>query len=137
MVDLPSDYDLWQQSEFRALAGGSYFNPTAELISIGRRLITPGALDSHSINIRNTGGRTFSISELFKVLASQLRPEETMFGLYDRFSHQLAPLLTNAIDLMAYECQVTVGHLVCIGYYAVPNEVADAGLARAFGEFNL
>jgi hypothetical protein len=137
MSDLPSDYDLWQQSEFRALAGGSYFNPTAELISVGRRLIAPDTLDHHSMNITNTGERTFLISELFNVLASQLRPEELMFGLYDRVSHQLAPLLTNAIDLMAYECQVTVGYLACICYYAVPNEVADGGLARAFGEFNL
>lgn len=133
MANLLNDYELWQRSEFRALAGGSYFNPTKELMSVGRCLVAPDMLDPYTVNIGYDGGPTFAVSKLFSALASQLRPEETMFGLYGRASHQLAPLLTNAIDLMAYECQVRLGDLTCVGYYAVSNEIADLGLAQTFG----
>ena len=91
MANLLSDYELWQRSEFRAFAGGSYFNPTAELMSVGRRLVSPDMSDSYPMNIENTSGPTYAVSELFTALASQVRPEETMFGLYGRASYQLDP----------------------------------------------
>ena len=36
-----ADYQLWQESELRAVAGGSYLNPVTDLVNSGRELVVP------------------------------------------------------------------------------------------------
>jgi hypothetical protein len=132
MDKLLTDYELWQESNFRAFGGGSYFNPVAELVSDGRPLTIPNILIRQRMNCSPSGEATKAASSCFSELRSQLRTEETMFGVYRRGKYQLAPLLADAIDLVTYEYQVKLGDLTRVGYYAVLEETAERGLARVF-----
>src|ERR1700691_4473717 len=114
-----TDYELWEQSELRAVAGGNYFNPTADLVAVGRKLVVPETFEPVRMNIEDRRQSTFYGWELFNILESQLRTEGALFGLYIRGRYDLAPLLTDAADLVTYEAQVQAGTLVLSGYYIV------------------
>jgi hypothetical protein len=130
MIMLLTDFELWQESEIRAVAGGSYFNPTAELASSGRELVVLNPVIT-GMNLRSIGRPTFFVSKVFSELISYLALDEAIFGLYLRGRYQLAPLLSDAADLMTYESQVSADIMSCLGYYALPNATADLGLARS------
>jgi hypothetical protein len=132
LMSAMTDYELWKQSELRAVAGGSYFNPTTDLAAVGRELIVPEIFGPVQMNFEDRGESTFYGCELFNVLASQLRAREALFGFYIRGHYDLAPLLTDAADLVTYEAQVQEGTLARAGYYSVGYEAADRGLVSRF-----
>jgi hypothetical protein len=132
LMNAMTDYELWEHGEQRAVAGGNYFNPTADLIAVGRKLVVPETFETPRMNFEGRGQSTFYGCELFNVLASQLKAEEVMFGLYLRGYYNLAPLLTDATDLVTYEAQVQAGALVRAGYYTIGYEAAERGLASLF-----
>lgn len=50
-----ADYQLWQQSELRAVAGGSYLNPVTDLVKSGRELVVPEVASSGPMNFTAAG----------------------------------------------------------------------------------
>jgi hypothetical protein len=130
VAERPTDYQLWEKSELAAVAGGSYFNPPNDLVTSGREIIVSELASSASMNIIAGDEATYYATELFEVLTSYLHPDESLFGLYRRGTYLVAPLLMNAVDLVTYEVQIQSGGLTRSGYYAVPNQIADRGLAH-------
>lgn len=132
MTQKITDYQLWEKSELAAVAGGGYFNPAVDLMTSGREIIVPELVYSAPMNFTPDGEATHFVTELFQILTSYLHPDESLFGFYRRGNHLLVPFLPHAISLATYEAQVQSGDLTRSGYYAVPNEIADRGLAQPF-----
>ena len=82
---------------------GTYFNPVAELPAVGRQL-----------NFSKYGE-----------LVAALKPEERLYGLYDRLILKLAPHLFSEEEFEAFESQYRNGLLVSHSFYAVTEEQAE------------
>ena len=132
MAEQLTDYQLWEMSELAAVAGGSYFNPAADLAKSAREIVVPDLILANAMNFSATGKATRHAAKLFEVLASNLKSDESLFGLYLRGTYLLAPYLPNPESLVTYEAQAQDGILKRRGYYAVPNDIADRGLAESF-----
>ena len=82
---------------------GTYFQPVAELPTVGRRL---------------------NFSKYGELVAS-LKPGERLYGLYDRLIFKLAPHLFSEDEFEAFESQYRSGSLVSHWFYAVTEEQAE------------
>lgn len=80
---------------------GTYFNPPEELPQVARQIC----------------------GETYEELASQLQPEEKLFGHYQRPLFQNAVWLFSPEELEEFESQVRIGVIKRLGFYAMPGWV--------------
>jgi hypothetical protein len=128
--DLPSDHSPWRASEMRSNGGGTYYNPPGDVYPKGRSISLIDGTDQDLIEVRaDAAAHTYSTSRLFRLLSAYVADDEVLIGLYSTGSFELASVISDAVDLIAYEAQVQNGSLTRSGYFAMSADVAEIGVS--------
>ncbi len=92
---------------------GHYINPPLDVLKIGRELKGEEIV---SVFIRG--------SVTFKDLSEELKDDEILIELYDRYCFLNAVWLYSEKEMMGFEGQANNGQIRRIGFFAVPKEEA-------------
>lgn len=129
-----TDFEIVSSATGRIDGGGGYYNPTADLSTVGRKItIDVGLYDLADMNVSENHQPTFVINKMFRALTKLVPDDQLLFGIYSHDSYRIAPYLYDEERLAEFEHQVATGSLSRCAYISIPRDVANEGLRRDFG----